>query len=227
MAEVAAKEVAALNEVAEVEAMPNEVEELAAAGSSAVVVREVVGADSVADSHLGSRQANSQRSNAGAETFGGGAGGFSARPGAGSGGAGRPGDRRGWRRSARCWSGRLRASTRKSSARWRRKTGCRCCCVPDRNNPQDSGAQGAAAGAAASNRRSIRSTRCAGCSRRCCGVRNRNNPQYSGAQGAGRRVLPLPTASRPGVGVGGAGEPGVWCWRHRRSSKRHRHTSWC
>ena len=35
MAEVAAKEVAALNEVAEVEAMPNEVEELAAAGSSA------------------------------------------------------------------------------------------------------------------------------------------------------------------------------------------------
>ena len=59
MAEVAAKEVAALNEVAEVEAMPNEVEveELAAAGSSAVVVREVVGADSVADSHLGSRQA--------------------------------------------------------------------------------------------------------------------------------------------------------------------------
>ena len=59
MAEVAAKEVAALNEVAEVEAMPNEVEveELAAAGSSAVAVREVVGADSVADSHLGSRQA--------------------------------------------------------------------------------------------------------------------------------------------------------------------------
>ena len=58
MAEVAAKEVAALNEVAEVEAMPNEVEveELAAAGSSAVAVREVVGADSVADSHLGSRQ---------------------------------------------------------------------------------------------------------------------------------------------------------------------------
>ena len=59
MAEVAAKEVAALNEVAEVEAMPNEVEveELAAAGSSAVVIREVVGADSVADSRLGSRQA--------------------------------------------------------------------------------------------------------------------------------------------------------------------------
>ena len=55
VAEVAAKEVAALNVVAEVEAMPNEVEELAAAGSSAVVVREV-GADSVADSHLGSRQ---------------------------------------------------------------------------------------------------------------------------------------------------------------------------
>ena len=55
VAEVAAKEVAALNEVAEVEAMPNEV------GSwrwraAAVAVREVVGADSVADSHLGSRR---------------------------------------------------------------------------------------------------------------------------------------------------------------------------
>ena len=58
VAEVAAKEVAALNVVAEVEAMPNDVEaeELAAAGSSAVVVQEVVGADSVADSHLGSRR---------------------------------------------------------------------------------------------------------------------------------------------------------------------------
>ena len=56
MAEVAAKEVAALNEVAEVEAMPNEVAELAATGSSAVVIR-VVGVDSVAASHLGSRQA--------------------------------------------------------------------------------------------------------------------------------------------------------------------------
>ncbi len=41
MAEVAAKEAAALNVVAEVEAMPN----------------EAVGADSVADSRLGSRQA--------------------------------------------------------------------------------------------------------------------------------------------------------------------------
>ena len=54
----------------------------------------------------GKSAGNLQRSNAGAETFGGGAGGFSARPGAGSGGAGRTGIGAGWRRSARCWSGR-------------------------------------------------------------------------------------------------------------------------
>ena len=88
---MAAKKVAVRNEVAEVEAMLKEVEEPAVAGSSVAAVREVVAADSVADSHLGSRQANSQRSNAGAETFGGGAGGFSARSGAGSGSAGRTG----------------------------------------------------------------------------------------------------------------------------------------
>ena len=56
-AEVAANKVAVPNEVAAVEARPKEVEveELAAAGNSAVAVREVVGADSVADSHPGRR----------------------------------------------------------------------------------------------------------------------------------------------------------------------------
>ena len=51
-------EVAVHNEVAAVEARPKEaeVEELAAAGSSAVAVREVGGADSVADSHPGRRR---------------------------------------------------------------------------------------------------------------------------------------------------------------------------
>jgi hypothetical protein len=59
VAEVAAKKVAARNEVAEVEEMLKEVEveEPAAAGSSVGAVREVVVADSVAVSHLGSRQA--------------------------------------------------------------------------------------------------------------------------------------------------------------------------
>ena len=58
MAEAAAKKVAVRNEVAEVEAMLKEVEvgEPAVAGSSVVAVREVA-ADSVAGSHLGSRQA--------------------------------------------------------------------------------------------------------------------------------------------------------------------------
>ena len=57
-ADEAVAEVAARNEVAEVEAMLKEVEveEPAVAGSSVAAVREVV-ADSVAGSHLGSRQA--------------------------------------------------------------------------------------------------------------------------------------------------------------------------
>jgi hypothetical protein len=60
--EVEANEVAALNEVAEV-AVPNEVaqveampKEVVAVAGSAVAVREVVAADSVADSHLESRR---------------------------------------------------------------------------------------------------------------------------------------------------------------------------
>ena len=54
---MAANKVAVHNEGAAVEAKPKEVEveELAAAGSSAVAVREMVGADSVADSHPGRR----------------------------------------------------------------------------------------------------------------------------------------------------------------------------
>jgi hypothetical protein len=130
----------------------------------------------------GKSAGGSQRGNAGAETFGGGAGGFSAKSGAASGGAGRPGVGAGGAGQQGVGAGG--AGRPGDGAGGAGKPGAAAgAAASNRNNPQHSGAQGAAAGAAASNRNNPQYSGAQGAAAGAA-VANRNQPQYSGAQGA-------------------------------------------